>query len=539
MAAAKKLTFPRDVRLRRLISHGYFPSELPPPFTAEEYAKHSTEFATKWKAANIFKFWTAPETYSIPRYGHARRKLSIVNPINQLQVSLLIANNWVELKARLNRSKTSEFDPTISRIGIARAVSGVDFDGVARRRAEILGSYGRYVKTDIARFYPSVYTHSIAWAILGKDHCKANFQTPAFKAGFANELDCAVRAGQEGQTIGIPIGPDSSRIISELIAVEIEEKARSLIVDWDRRGVRYVDDMLIGLQDSETASAVLSGLSAALYDFQLDLNGEKTVTIGLGSDHAPEWGNYIRTFEMTTVIGKQVGDLDSYFAQSLYLADQNPRESVLLYATKRAATFAIGSGNRAHLVRWMLYMSRRSPNCLRFVAEHLAATRSNAAYPTSEINDFILQQIPAKAEAGHIDELAWLLFWAIEIKLKLPVSILERVLKLRSSVVALLTLDLRQQGLIDGIPDMSFWQSFATLEGLKSEMWLLSYEATRKKWWPKSQKTGFITGHQFFGDIWSKNIEFYNPKRHAKARVNPIFRVKPSAAIAFGSDYQR
>src|SRR3546814_5011434 len=79
------------------------------------------------------------------------------------------------------------------------------------------------------RFYPSIYTHSIAWAILGKAHVKASHHTTAFKGHFANHLDKAVGAGQEGQTIGIPIGPDTSRIIAELVAVVVEEiaKARS------------------------------------------------------------------------------------------------------------------------------------------------------------------------------------------------------------------------------------------------------------------------------------------------------------------------
>jgi hypothetical protein len=42
-----------------------------------------------------------------------------------------------------------------------------------------------------------------------------------------NKLDWCLRRGQDGQTIGIPIGPDTSRIIGELICSAIDGKLRS------------------------------------------------------------------------------------------------------------------------------------------------------------------------------------------------------------------------------------------------------------------------------------------------------------------------
>jgi hypothetical protein len=199
-------------------------------------------------------------------------------------------------------------------------------------------------------------------------------------------LDKAVGAGQQGQTIGIPIGPDTSRILSELIAVEIETIARQHIPDLDDRAVRYVDDILLGLKETETPPAVLSGLSIALYDFELELNAEKTVTHGMGCPHSPEWINYIRTFELSTRPSRQRGDLDSFFEQAFYLADANPRDNVLLFAVKRAASFDIHMSNLAHLVNWFLYAARRSPSCLSFVAEYLAAMHSSTSLSESVIN---------------------------------------------------------------------------------------------------------------------------------------------------------
>lgn len=528
-----------DVRLRRLISNGYFPSELPPPFTTEKFAEHAVHFAGQWNGEKIRdKFWSRPESYSMPRYGHARRMLSIVNPVNQLHVSHLISQNWDEIHKRLKRSTITEFDPQLVLQGPGRAVTGVNFDGVARRRAEILGSYGRYVKTDIARFYPSIYTHAIPWAIFGKDHVKKNHKDPAFKNSFGNYLDRAIASGQQGQTIGIPIGPDSSRILSELIASEIEVVVSASIPNFERRSVRYVDDMLLGLEEHETPSAVLSHLSAALYDFELELNAEKTVTNGIGCSHSPEWIHYIRTFELTENKDRQRGDLDSFFEQALHLADANPRDNVLLYAAKRAASFKLNPSNLAHLVRWLLYCSRRSPSCLSFVAEHLAAGHQPNADYNREVQDYILQQIPLKAEASHTEEVAWLLFWAIQIGLRMPARVLEKASSLRSSVVGLLSLDLRQRGLLTGLLDLSTWRSAANSDGLRSEMWLIAYEATKKGWWPIKQSSGYITGHPYFGDLWKKGIEFYDPAKKARPTVERKFFPSPGFGPFYGSsDY--
>ncbi len=326
---------PSHARLWRLLAAGYFPSELPPPFQTEEFALHANHFSSKWDHEKIYKFWTKPEHYSSARYGHARRKLALVNPINQLAVSALLADNWFTVVKSLKRPTVSEFKPKIRMKGKGRAVTGVDFDAVARRRIEILSTYGRFVKTDIARFYPSIYTHSISWAVLTKSYVKANHKTKAFKNSFANKIDAAVRSGQEGQTVGIPIGPDTSRVISELVAVEIESELQQALPDWIKRSVRYVDDMYIGIDDAESEAGILSQLSAALYEYELELNAGKTRLHGLGQPHAPEWIHFVRGFEVSASGTRQREDLDSFFEHALHLADENPQENVLLFSCKR------------------------------------------------------------------------------------------------------------------------------------------------------------------------------------------------------------
>jgi hypothetical protein len=80
-----------------------------------------------------------------------------------------------------------------------------------------------------------------------------------------------------------------------------------------------------------------------------------------------------------------------------------------------------------------------------------------------------------------------------------------------------------QRGKVIGSVDVSYWLSFATADGLKSEMWLSAYEATKKGWWPRSKSTSYITGHHFFSDLIAQDVEFYDSKRRARPRSGSPF----------------
>ena len=62
------------------------------------------------------------------------------------------------------------------------------------------------VRTDVTQFYSSLYTHSIPWALEGKPAAKQNIG----KNTGPNRLDKALQGMMDGQTMGVPIGPDTS-----------------------------------------------------------------------------------------------------------------------------------------------------------------------------------------------------------------------------------------------------------------------------------------------------------------------------------------
>jgi hypothetical protein len=486
------------------------------------------QFAQKWHPKDINKFWTAPELFNIPKYGTSRRNLAIVNPINQLRVASLIATNWLAIRARLRASKVTEFNPSITLAGATRAVTGVDFSAVNTGKAKILSSYGSYIKTDIARFYSSVYTHSVPWALLGKEWVKANLHTAVYKSSFANQIDKAVLAGQSGQTMGIPVGPDTSRILAELIMVAVEELAAAKIDDFERRAIRYVDDIFIGIRHPELYADLVARVSEALHSYELELNSSKTELVGIGVPSPPDWLHFLRTFEVGEGAPRQLDDVTSFFEQAIYLADVNPTENVLLFATRRVAGFEVEDDVVPHVVRWLLYCAQRQASCLPFVTHTIARmSLAGRPVPIDEIREFGLRTVSKAASAAHTCEVAWLLFLFRELKLIAPAAALKEASHLSSSVVALLVLDLEQQGLIQGEVSQSHWRGQANSDGLKSGMWLSAYEATMKGWWRKKCSQSFIQDHPFFGDLKASNVFFYDQARGTKALGPLPFSLKP------------
>jgi hypothetical protein len=288
----------KDRRLTRLLEAGFFPYELPPPFVSFDLARYRAHLLKIWPADPLKAFASQPESYSIPRFGRARRRLSIINPINHFKVSKLMADEWREIRNFLRQSKVSEFKPIFDLYG-ARPFFGLDFGTIERRLVEILSVYRSSLKTDISRYYHTIYTHSIPWALYGKAYCKTNLYTQAFKRTLGDRLDVAVRQCQQSQTMGVPVGPETSRVIGEIIGVGIEQLLEGTLKNFAERAFRYVDDINIGFDERDSVDVILSAIMRAFAHFELDINIDKTSILGVGETLSPEWLSPLRQFRIS------------------------------------------------------------------------------------------------------------------------------------------------------------------------------------------------------------------------------------------------
>jgi hypothetical protein len=146
-----------------LIHRGYFPRELPPPFTTALFAQFAGAVDTDGAAAPRL---TECVRHNLARAGGQRRAQKIPNPENFLDLALLLEDVWPELEDHFGLGDLSISRPTVSSAG--RAIAPEYRLGEAPRFRAQHWSTGRFVlKADITQFYPSLYTHGIPWALHG------------------------------------------------------------------------------------------------------------------------------------------------------------------------------------------------------------------------------------------------------------------------------------------------------------------------------------------------------------------------------------
>tara|TARA_R110000868_G_scaffold45485_4_gene151036 strand:+ start:2658 stop:4889 length:2232 start_codon:yes stop_codon:yes gene_type:complete len=151
------------------------------------------------------------------------------------------------------------------------------YEHYAYHRAE--KKYDKMIKFDIAKCFDSVYTHSLSWALTDKEFVKENNDSKTFSGQF----DKFMQNTNYGETNGIIIGPEFSRIFAELILQSIDKKIENILRDKgiyhkvDYEIYRYVDDFFVFYNNEKTKNEILDNYKITLKEFKLSLNNSKTL----------------------------------------------------------------------------------------------------------------------------------------------------------------------------------------------------------------------------------------------------------------------
>lgn len=139
--------------------------------------------------------------------------------------------------------------------------------------------YNYLIITDIKNFYPTIYTHSIGWALHGKHNMKSSSRGKYNVLG--NKLDKLFQNSRDGQTNGIPVGSMVSDIIAEIILTDVDKKLSNKLekakVQKNVLVSRYRDDYRILAKSEDDGKKVLQYLNRVLQtEYDLNLNADKT-----------------------------------------------------------------------------------------------------------------------------------------------------------------------------------------------------------------------------------------------------------------------
>lgn len=483
-----------DLLLRR----GWLPRELPPCFSTESFAdlvaggNIPTEQPRDMPDAELC-------VHSMPRYRNLRRDLALVHPRAQLGLCRDVAGNWQDLKRHCEASPVSASAPVLETHG--RAIERrVPRTSLGEARA-INRSGGRYLlRADVVRFYGSIYTHSIPWAL----HTKTTAKNDRSDRLLGNRLDAWVRKGQSGQTLGIPIGPDTSLLLAEVIlsAVDVHVAASRPQL----QALRYMDDfeIIVGSQSEGTEIQVL--LETALAEYELSLNASKTKVERLPQSLQRPWATALRQHSMALREEADETDFVGFFSAAFELAVQFESEPVLNFALAciRRSTKPRPIRVRKVLDALMLQAMVAEPGTHRYVLDHFT---SNATTDKSRLTKILVEHIRENARASHMNEVAWALWAIISLRLHVGRRLAGTIEHLKNDVVALLALTAQREGLIDGL-DPTRWRSIVTEGALYGPHWLLTYEALASGLLSTSDGSDPLKGDAFFSAMRQQEVSF-------------------------------
>jgi len=505
--------------LSDMLERGYFPEELPNPFVTTSFASAVTgsgatlpaDFKKGFSGGYPSVRSARPGKYSHARRGLLRRRLCLPNPLLHYLLCREIDANWGVLQPHIGGTVLSATNPVQAARGrsIQPAQPLAAGPGLAVRTR--LNS--KYVlRTDITRFYYSIYTHAIPWALHTKPVAKGN----TGHALLGNQIDYLVRNGQDKQTVGIPVGPDTSLVIAEILMQACDKE----LLDACRglHGHRFIDDYELGFRSRAEAEDAFDTLERILAGYELALNPSKTQVTELPCNLEAPWVSPLRSFPFEGTASSQQGELWGFFDLAFELHGQYPDDGVLQFALGRLRRLEVAPSNWKLFQRLLLNCAAPEPATLRWVLASITSGASADAPPVlSDIEEVMNSLIIDHSAVAHSSEVAWALWGCLALGMTVSAKAAAAVSKCDDSVVALLALHCEDQGLVSTPLDRTVWSSYMNQDSLYGEHWLLAYEANVKGWLPSQGGSDHVSADSNFGFLKTAGVSFYDKSKAVRA----------------------
>lgn len=493
--------------VQSIISKGYFPVELPPYFNTEVYGNFLAANASALPSSfRDDKLISKSATHNLARRGTLRRELRIPNPINYYMLASFVVDNWTILERHASQSPFSLTTPVDA--AYDRAIGRrCDFNERPKHMTRIRSTSRYILQTDINRFYHSIYTHCIPWAICGKSAAKAN-RSPDL---LGNKLDMLVRNAQDGQTLGIPVGPDTSLLVAEIIlsAADVVLSNKGIT-----NGFRYMDDYEFGFPNYAEAEQSLGTLQEVLNTYELALNPKKTQITNLPKPTEAFSISELRTFIFRSTQVAQHSDILRYFDRAFSFFEENPEDEILQYAVSRLMGETIHQDNWTLCENLLLQCAIVEPGAIRFVLKQFLKYKElSYLLNFDRIGETFNRVITQHAPLGHSSEVAWAIWGLLAMNISMQANSASAASSMNDSVVAILVLDANSKNLIPSGTDFGNYQSLMTTDDLYGEHWLVAYEANAKGWLPSVGQKDHVNADERFSILKANGVYFYDDSR--------------------------
>lgn len=456
-----------------------------------------------------------------------RRALSVPNPISQTWVADAVASLWQQIDALCSASKISLSQPVPDQErAFRRRIEFPELNGERYRRAGI----ARYVlRTDVSRCFPSIYTHSIPWALIGKSLAKQNFRSRPRISSPGDDLDEAVQRAQQKQTKGIPIGPDTSWAISELVLSCVDQRIQTKFAVHAPRVMRWVDDLEFFAPTLSSAEDLLLEWERALATFELAINVDKTSIQEAPVPLMPTWTSTLAAYAAGLDIGNWTPhSIQGFFDLAFELASTNPKQSVISWAIQRfSRTFLDGDSWSALLVAAQPAVIAEATSLPYYSLMLARASQLEAVIDFDSVEATINAVIERHATLSQGVEVDWALWIALQHGLTVHRDAANAVIAMDDNTALILLRYLSEKNLLSSEPDWTDVQARAEADdALETSDWLIAYEFAVRKWVDNCR----VSAHDDFKILEKRSVRFFDESKREDVPAKTVL------ALMTGSD---
>ena len=428
-----------DELFEGLLGHGMFNEKLPPFLTSESFfnycikgGKVPSGTPRDYVRFNGIRNNDVPRQYAIP------------TPFAYFDLCKLLSDNWDKICEHFE-TNTSNKEYKISRTHIrkrkkTKSIFKMNYenwkeDGMVE--TEILIGKRYMVSADISNCFPSIYTHSISWAIAGKEVAKANKNN---KHLWYNKVDKFVRDMKNGETHGLLIGPHASNVLSEIILTSIDKN----LSKWDY--IRHIDDYNCFVPTYEDAQKFLLDLNRELAVFGLVLNHKKTEIVELPTGIKEPWVFRLKAPYLLIEKGQKTNKnekklryptIRSYIEMSINLMKENGMNSAILnYAIKVLSKCNFTKNAKNYFLKTVFHLSLIYPYLIPLIDEYIFCKLSVSKDDISKISNLIFER---GMEERNYEAVSYSLYFALKYDFEIDALDADEMLKSEDCVAMLVS----------------------------------------------------------------------------------------------------
>lgn len=491
-----------------LINSGLYPETLPPCFVSKDAKRAFHGLVGTLDSNKFHERKTEYVRYNGTKHDGSRRFFGTPNIVSYFHVSSFIWKNWGDFEANYALSSYSIGTPKVMDEGEERAVKVPSLSELSKRASTNLRYAPFVLKADIAQCFPSIYTHSIAWAAHGIEESKLDTNKDS-NGNFFNALDFFVRNGQRGNTRGVLVGPDAYRLIAEFVLAKIDHELSKVVGDMVVGAVRHVDDYYIGLRTEHEAQSVLSHLREVLATFELNLNDQKTKIHSSLDPINDLWAQRLRDHMHFLGVHMEYNRLERAITEAVMSAQEIGSDSPIKILFRSFDEGRVYNSPQWDFVEQNIQrIVQKHPHAIDYACLLVAKRKARGLDIDTEGWLAVAEIIVRRSLAlNHHHEVVWLVWLLIVCDIPVPVPMVEELAKSKNAHIRALLVQAHVDGKLTRKPKLALGAPLSTVDA----NWLVNL-AARSQGFSRAAFSGLYSDE--FEHLANRNIKLIDFDDH-------------------------